>query len=578
MKHLPARTSPMAALLATMMVSALDPAPAAGLQPSHDAVAPFTGTPTVQPVSAADAALWREDLDHFARGLVERHANPFHMIEEDSFRALVAALDERIPMLARHEIIVEMIRIAAAIGDGHTNAPVLFDPAAGFHALPLHFGVYADGLYIEAGDRALGDAVGARVVGFGDIATEAALERLAPIVARDNDMWIRAMGPLLLARTEVLHALRLSDDPMRASLALEKDGRRWTQNVAAQSTPITMDHGPSRPPTGDWVDARDTRPETSPLYLKHADRAYWWEHLPERGLVYVHYGQTFDAPHQPSVRAFFDEVFDFIEHNDVDRLVIDVRHNTGGEGMLNRPVVRRLIGSRVNRPGGLFIVIGPRTFSAAQAFVQDVEWWTDAIFVGMPTGSSPRFYGDHSYFRLPNSGLLVSASPTWWQPGGPYDRRPFLAPDVAAEPTFADYLSNRDPAMDAILSWDRRITLADRVLGTLERGDTAATDAAVREWSADPANRYAQATTELNALGYRLLRDGRMDDALVVFRLNVRVHPQYANGWDSLGEALLNAGQHEDALRAYRRAFELDPRVGNAAEMVRRLGGGGSSH
>ncbi|MFW6079342.1 MAG: BTAD domain-containing putative transcriptional regulator, partial [Gemmatimonadota bacterium] len=95
--------------------------------------------------------------------------------------------------------------------------------------------------------------------------------------------------------------------------------------------------------------------------------------------------------------------------------------------------------------------------------------------------------------------------------------------------------------------------------------------AAVRAWSTDPANRYRSATSELNALGYRLLRAGRTDDALAVFRLNVRVHPVYANGWDSLGEGLVEAGRCEDALRAYRRALELDPRVGNAAEMVRRL-------
>lgn len=295
--------------------------------------------------------------------------------------------------------------------------------------------------------------------------------------------------------------------------------------------------------------------------------------MPEHGLVYVYYGQVVNAPQGPSVRAFFDDIFDFIDANDVGRLVIDVRHNTGGEGMLNRPVVRRLIGSRVNRPGGLFVIIGPRTFSAAQVFVEDIEWWTDAFFVGMPTGSSPRFYGDHSSFHLPNSGLVVSASPTWWQPGGPYDRRRFLAPDVAAEPAFADYLANRDPAIDAILDWDRRVTLADRVLASLGRGDIDAADAAVREWSAEPANRYARATAQLNALGYRLLRARRAEEALAVFRLNVRMHARYANGWDSLGAALLEAGRREEALRAYRRALHLDPSVGNAAEMVRRLGG-----
>jgi cytochrome c-type biogenesis protein CcmH/NrfG len=75
---------------------------------------------------------------------------------------------------------------------------------------------------------------------------------------------------------------------------------------------------------------------------------------------------------------------------------------------------------------------------------------------------------------------------------------------------------------------------------------------------------------ELNGLGYRWLNAGRLDEALAVFRLNVDVHPDYANGWDSLGETLFRAGEHEAGMAAYRRAYELDPTVGNAAAVVER--------
>lgn len=262
----------------------------------------------------------------------------------------------------------------------------------------------------------------------------------------------------------------------------------------------------------------------------------------------------------------------FVDSARVDRLILDVRNNSGGEGFLNTAVVRRIIASRVNRPGGLFVIIGPRTFSAAQLLVHDLERWTDAIFVGAPTGSSPRFWGDHEPFTLPVSRLVASVSPTWWQPGGPYDRREHLAPAVAAEPVFADYWHNRDPAVDAVLGWDSRPSLAHLVLSALERGGDDAAAAAFRTWAADPANRYAAATSALNRVAYQVARERDWERALPLFRLNVRVHPQYANGWDSLGEALFQLGRNAQGLEAYRRAYALEPRVGSAAEILRAHG------
>lgn len=545
--------------------------PPATAQLGAPPAAPYAGLPSVEPVSPGEAARWREDLDQLARELVERHANAFHTVEPEAFRASVAALRARIPGLARHEIIVEAMRIAAAIGDGHTSVPVLFDPAAGFHALPLRLGWYEEGLFVEAVARQHGVLAGGRVVEIGGVPTEEAMALVAPLIARDNEIWLRTMAPLFLAVTEILHAVGLSDDPMAAELTVERDGRPVTLRVAARSEPFVLRHGTGGPSEGGWIDARDTSPGASPLWRRNPGRPYWLEHLPERGALYIQYDQVMDAPHGPDVRAFFEDALRLADERGVRRVILDIRDNSGGEGMLNLPVVKAMVRRpRIDRAGGLFVIIGRRTFSAAQMLAHQLDVWTEAIFVGEPTGSSPRFYGDHSFVRLEHSGVLVSAAPTWWQPGGPYDRRPFLPPTLAFEPRWEDYVGNRDPALEAVLGWDDRVTLGDLVLGALTASAAGEAARRVRRWSADPVHRYASATSELNRLGYRLLREGRTDDALAVFRLNVEVHPEYANGWDSLGEALLSVGRREEGLAAYRRAYELDPGVGRAAEVLER--------
>ena len=58
----------------------------------------------------------------------------------------------------------------------------------------------------------------------------------------------------------------------------------------------------------------------------------------------------------------------------------------------------------------------------------------------------------------------------------------------------------------------------------------------------------------VNLLGYRLLQDGRTDEAVEAFEYNVALYPDSANVHDSLGEGLERRGSLPGALRSYRRA------------------------
>ena len=77
---------------------------------------------------------------------------------------------------------------------------------------------------------------------------------------------------------------------------------------------------------------------------------------------------------------------------------------------------------------------------------------------------------------------------------------------------------------------------------------------------------------ELNQLGYQLLGDGNIGEAILVLSLNTSAHPASANAWDSLAEARMVNGDRETAVRYYRKSLELDPNNGNAAQKLEQLG------
>jgi len=131
-----------------------------------------------------------------------------------------------------------------------------------------------------------------------------------------------------------------------------------------------------------------------------------------------------------------------------------MRNNGGGNNFLNRPLVHGLIRSdKVNRPGHLFVLVGRQTFSAAMNGSVDIERNTNATFVGEPTGSSPNFVGETTILVLPCSGLRFSCSSLYWQSSTAMDRRTWIAPSLAAEPSIEAFAANRDPGLEAIFAY-----------------------------------------------------------------------------------------------------------------------------
>lgn len=86
---------------------------------------------------------------------------------------------------------------------------------------------------------------------------------------------------------------------------------------------------------------------------------------------------------------------------------------------------------------------------------------------------------------------------------------------------------------------------------------TAVFVARVREIQKTHPNAVAIQEFALNGLGYGLLQEQKLDDAVRVFELVVSLHPDSANAHDSLGDAYEAAGRAEDAIRESERALAL---------------------
>ncbi len=105
----------------------------------------------------------------------------------------------------------------------------------------------------------------------------------------------------------------------------------------------------------------------------------------------------------------------------------------------------------------------------------------------------------------------------------------------------------------------------------LESGEfDKAVDAYVAAFKSDPKQKSVQEDV-LNALGYSLLGDNKVDFAIRIFRINTILYPKSFNTWDSLGEGLAKKGQVKEAIENYEKSLELNPGNTGAIEMIKKL-------
>jgi len=75
----------------------------------------------------------------------------------------------------------------------------------------------------------------------------------------------------------------------------------------------------------------------------------------------------------------------------------------------------------------------------------------------------------------------------------------------------------------------------------------------------------------LNSLGYALMKEDRVKDAIEVLAINVEENPNSSNVYDSYAEAYFKNRQYEQSLKYYKKSLELDPTNNNAVAMIEEI-------
>lgn len=385
---------------------------------------------------------WAEDIRTYVELLNETHIAPFHSVSEQEFNQAVESLVTNLSGMSDFDIALELLAIAALIGDGHTWT--WFSDDFNPRRLPLGLGELSDGVFVASALPELEELVGRRVVTINGYPTESLLEKPYRFMSRDNEYGLLNSRVYWLTNEAFLRYEGIVKEIGAVKIGFEPcDGKPDKVEVDF------VDRLEYR----DVKDKPSAAPEKLPLYLERADETYWMEYLKKPKTLFVQINAIQNADDGPRFGQLAREIIKVVEEEKAKKLVIDLRHNGGGNGDLTTNFIRAIArNERINQPGRLFVITSPTTFSAALMFVVRMERATHALFAGVPGAGKPNSYGEFNAFTLPNSDMHGSISSRWHEEGEPDDQREFVPVDIPVTVSSKDYFTGHDPVLDAIIA------------------------------------------------------------------------------------------------------------------------------
>lgn len=406
------------------------------------------------PVTSED---WRQDLRSLEQQLAERHVDLYHTVSNEAFKAAADTLYDRIPTLTTPEILVGFAQLVALVGDGHTSFYPSNQDVNWFRFFPISLFAFSDGIYLTTATEEHAHLFGKRLVQIDDTSIEDAFDAISTTIGADNPMEYQYTVPFEMVRPELLHVLGVAASPDSARFVFE-DGTVETFRPVTEKALHDLDRLVVNPIYGPERRSPSLRFEflfASALTLPHLQEReyYWYTYLEDHRALFFQYNACWDQKDRPMFAAVAEEMLAFADEHGAERLIIDLRQNTGGEPMIAEPLIEELA-RRAERGarGGVFVLVGRRTFSAALTNAAQLRSRAGARIVGEPPRGKPNSPSEGRDIDLEATGIWLTVSTQFVERDPALGDANYLPVDIPITVSFDEYSRGLDPVLEAALN------------------------------------------------------------------------------------------------------------------------------
>jgi len=389
---------------------------------------------------------WRQDLNYLEKELPARHKNLFFQLEEEEFKQEMSQLKSDLPELSDLEISLRMAEIFAEIGDTHTaidNTRFLSE------YYPLFLRRFEDGYRVMTTTEQHKEILGAELISINGYSVEELKNKFSRIITADNQVSLDYRLSSFLKLNELLSYLEIAEsenqfifEQNEEEISISFEPLKIENMAADRNNFVSLDYQPG-------------------YVLENANQLFWSDYIAAEKILYFQYNSCWSReladkhgqpnPELPSFAAEKLEIFDLIKNEEINKLVIDLRFNSGGDSSQGTNFAEEL--REYKDQFETYVIIGPDTFSSAIINALDFKEELNGYLIGTPTMGKPNHYGEVRTFNLPNSGLQVSYSTKYFTLLEDSDPDS-LYPEITVETRFEDFLNGRDTILEMIKNID----------------------------------------------------------------------------------------------------------------------------
>lgn len=376
------------------------------------------GCADMQPVMTPE--LWKQDLEQLQRDILKWHPSPFRKRSAGQIDSVFQDAVRRIPTLNNHQVVVEIMKLTALFGDGHTSFYPGEQQFAKFRYLPVRFWVFADGIYPIAASSEYKSCLDKRLVRVGIVGSSSTV----PLTFEDD------------RKTE-------SEILFPAVTAEEYDDKTQWISPRADLGPV-----PS-------VSLR--RLFSNDINKMHLKEDYWYQPFDSLKVLYFEYNRSVYLEDAAPLYRMFGAILSFLDTQKDYRLIIDLRNNGGGEpGTADSLIQAIRIRPHLLERGKMTALVSRRTYSAAMTTAVRLRKNANAIVIGEHPRGKPNCPSEGRDLVLKNSKALTTVSTEMVSRDPDLGESDYLPLDREILLKYADYKKGIDVVLNDALDGRQR--------------------------------------------------------------------------------------------------------------------------
>ncbi|PRX57494.1 S41 family peptidase [Flagellimonas meridianipacifica] len=381
---------------------------------------------------------WTQDLDLYKRNLEQNHIDLYNTIDSVEFGKELQKITSALPDKSDTEIIVDLMQLTRKIGDGHTAVSLRgVEP----HLFPIEIYKMNRKWRVIKTSNEYSNLLGkilTEIDGKPISIIEEEVSKVAQYVENEQSEVYRTGRYLVIS--EVLFGLQLTNTKLKAKFTfLDDTGTKSTLSLDASDSEEYYEN----------TDFQTLKVAT-PQIQKPIDSGYdflWFSPIQNINGIYIKFESY---PSFEGMEEFGESVLDYVNENQIEQVVIDLRNNGGGDFFVGTFLAYYLnLADSIDFKSGVYLLTDRVTFSAGTSNASQFRQILNAKIVGEPTGSNPTGYQDMGQFTLPNSKLIIT-----------YSKRLFrfqdnvtagVQPDVLIEYNWENYSNGVDNMLEWII-------------------------------------------------------------------------------------------------------------------------------